>query len=217
MRILSPSTLSVDFGNIERDIKMLERSRAQWLHIDVMDGLFVPNISYGFPVMEAIRRNTTKPLDVHLMIVEPERYIERFVREGAGLITFHLESTDKVQHCIDITRQAGARVAISLKPQTPLSEVEQYLPQLDMVLLMSVEPGFGGQSFIEGTMDRIVELRRMIDAAGLETLIEVDGGISRDNAAQIFEAGADVLVAGNSIFKREDPEQEIAIILDAGL
>ena len=207
--------LSADFGHLERDTKMIDRSAAEWVHIDVMDGVFVPNISFGFPVLKAITEATDKFMDVHLMIVEPEKYVERFAKAGADLVTFHVEATDKVQECIDLVRRSGAKVGVSIKPATPVSAIEHLLPQLDLVLIMSVEPGFGGQSFIEGSTDKVKQLRTMIDSKGLSVLIEIDGGVSRHNAGELFEAGWDVLVAGSAVFKAHDPEEEILAMLDA--
>ena len=214
-RIVSPSMLSADFGHLERDVKMIDRSQAEWFHIDVMDGVFVPNISFGFPVLKAITDATDKFMDVHLMIVEPEKYVERFAKAGADLVTFHLEATSKVQECIDLIRQSGAQVGISIKPATPVEAIEEWLPQLDLVLIMSVEPGFGGQSFIEGSTEKVAALRKMIDQKGLATLIEIDGGVSRHNARELYDAGCDALVAGSAVFKAPDPEAEIVAMLEA--
>ena len=213
-RIVSPSMLSADFGFLSRDTAMIDRSRAEWVHIDVMDGVFVPNISFGFPVMKPIRKATSKFLDVHLMIVEPEKYVARFVEAGADLVTFHLEATDKVEECITLIREAGAKVGISIKPHTPVESLREWLPKVDLVLVMSVEPGFGGQSFIPYSIDKIRELRALATELGLETIIEVDGGISSKNAREVFDAGAEVVVAGSAVFKAEDPEQEIIKILN---
>lgn len=207
--------LSADFGHLERDTRMIDRSAAEWVHIDVMDGVFVPNISFGFPVLKAIRKATSKFLDVHLMIVEPEKYVERFVEAGSDLVTFHLEATHDPAGCIDRIRRAGARVGISIKPATPVEALREWLPKVDLVLVMSVEPGFGGQSFIEGSIDKIRELRALCRELGLDTVIEVDGGISARNAHEVFEAGAEVLVAGSAVFKAADPEAEIRRILGA--
>ena len=214
-RIVSPSMLSADFGHLERDTRMIDRSAAEWVHIDVMDGVFVPNISFGFPVLKAITAATQKFMDVHLMIVEPEKYVERFVQAGADLVTFHLEATKDVQGCIDLIRHSGAKVGVSIKPATPVEAIEEWLPQIDLVLVMSVEPGFGGQSFIEGSAEKVSALRGMIERRGLDVLIEIDGGVSRHNAGALYEAGCDVLVAGSAVFKAPDPEAEILAMLDA--
>ena len=214
-RIIAPSVLSADFGHLERDVKMVEQSAAAWIHVDVMDGLFVPNLSFGFPVLRAIRCAAAKPLDVHLMIVEPERYIARFAHEGADWITFHLEATQDALHCIHLIRESGAKVGVSVKPKTPIEALRPILQEVDMVLVMSVEPGFGGQKFIPESLDRIRALRRMAEELNPTLLIEVDGGISSENAGEVFDAGANVLVAGSSIFKAADPEAEIVNMLKA--
>lgn len=215
MKIVSPSILSADFGNLEKDIRMIDHSVAEWVHIDVMDGVFVPNISFGFPVMKAVRRVTKKTLDVHLMIVEPQRYVKRFAEAGADYITFHLEACQEPRQTIAAIKTAGAKAGVSIKPATPVESVFDYLSELDMVLVMSVEPGFGGQSFISSALDKISALRREIDEKGYMCLIEVDGGISESNAREVFEAGADVIVAGSSVFSAEDPEEMISKILNA--
>ena len=214
-RIISPSMLSADFGNLERDSKMIDRSRAQWFHIDVMDGVFVPNISFGFPVLAAITKTTDKVIDTHLMIIEPEKYVERFVKAGSHYVTFHIEATDKVQECIDLIHAAGAKAGISIKPNTPVEALKEWLPKIELVLIMSVEPGFGGQSFIEGSTQKVAELKALIGELGLDVLIEVDGGISSKNARELYDAGADALVAGSAVFKAPSPEQEIIDILEA--
>jgi len=214
-RIISPSMLSADFGHLDRDTRMIDRSRAEWIHIDVMDGVFVPNISFGFPVLKAIDAASDKFMDVHLMIVEPERYVKRFAEAGADLITFHAEATSDPQACIGMIRQAGVRAGISIKPATPVETIEQWLPMLDLVLVMSVEPGFGGQSFIGGSVEKVKRLRSMIDGGGFSTLIEIDGGVGPDNAGMLFAAGCDVLVAGSAIFRSPDPEATIVNMLEA--
>ncbi len=207
--------LSADFGHLDRDTRMIDRSRAEWIHIDVMDGVFVPNISFGFPVLKAIDAASDKFMDVHLMIVEPERYVKRFAEAGADLITFHAEATSDPQACIGMIRQAGVKAGISIKPATPVETIEQWLPMLDLVLVMSVEPGFGGQSFIGGSVEKVKRLRSMIDGGGFSTLIEIDGGVGPDNAGMLFAAGCDVLVAGSAIFRSPDPEATIVNMLEA--
>ena len=214
-RMIAPSVLAADFGHLERDVQMVDRSEAAWIHVDVMDGCFVPNISFGFPVLRAVRRATQKPLDVHLMIVEPERYIARFAHDGADWITFHLEATEDALHCVHLIRESGAKVGVSIKPKTPVESLRPILGEVDMVLVMSVEPGFGGQKFIPESLDRIRELRTMAEKLNPELLIEVDGGISSENAHLLYEAGANVLVAGSSVFKAADPEAEIRAMLHA--
>ena len=214
-RIISPSMLSADFGNLERDTKMIDRSAAEWVHIDVMDGVFVPNISFGFPVMKPIRKATNKVLDVHLMIVEPEKYVRRFVEAGADYVTFHYEATDDIEGCIKAIREAGAKVGISIKPATDATALTDILSKVDLVLVMSVEPGFGGQSFIDGSLDKIRDLAKMRREQGLDFIIEVDGGISAKNAAEVFNAGAEALVAGSAVFGAADPEAEIINMLKA--
>ena len=214
-RIISPSMLSADFGNLDRDTRMIDRSAAQWIHIDVMDGVFVPNISFGFPVMKPIRKASDKVLDVHLMIVDPEKYVARFAEAGADIVTFHYEATQTPREAIRLIRESGAKVGISIKPKTPVEVLRKLLPEVDLVLVMSVEPGFGGQSFIEGSTDKVRELRKMIDEAGLNVTIEIDGGVSAANARELYEAGCDALVAGSAVFKAADPEAEILKILNA--
>ena len=207
--------LSADFGNLDRDTRMIDRSAAQWIHIDVMDGVFVPNISFGFPVMKPIRKASDKVLDVHLMIVDPEKYVAQFAEAGADIVTFHYEATQTSREAIRLIRESGAKVGISIKPKTPVEVLRELLPEVDLVLVMSVEPGFGGQSFIEGSTDKVRELRKMIDEAGLNVTIEIDGGVSAANARELYEAGCDALVAGSAVFKAADPEAEILKILNA--
>ena len=192
---------------------MLNRSEAEWIHIDVMDGRFVPNISFGFPVLSAIRKITTKVLDTHLMIVEPERYIERFAKAGADLITLHIEATEDLSAAIRQIKACRVKAGVSIKPKTPVSAIVPYLNDLDLVLIMSVEPGFGGQSFIEGSTEKVAELRREIDRCGSQAVIEIDGGITLANAGAQFAAGCDILVAGNTIFGSEDPVRTIHELL----
>jgi ribulose-phosphate 3-epimerase len=214
-RIVAPSILSADFGNLERDTLMLNRSEAEWVHVDVMDGQFVPNISFGFPVLKAVTKVSTKVIDTHLMIVEPIRYVEQFAKAGSDYVTFHLEAASDVKQCIDAIHNAGAKAGISIKPATPVSALEPYIDSVDMVLIMSVEPGFGGQSFIPESLDKARLLRAMIEAHNTECIIEMDGGISADNAAEVFAAGVDAIVAGSAVFNAEEPEAEIVKILNA--
>ena len=206
--------LSADFGHLDRDTRMIDKSAAQWIHIDVMDGVFVPNISFGFPVLKFIRQATTKPLDVHLMIVEPERYVKRFAEAGSDIVTFHYEATNAAHRCIDEIHAAGARAGISIKPATSVEVLRDLLPSLDLVLVMSVEPGFGGQSFIEGSTEKVAELRREIDRCGSQAVIEIDGGITLDNAAEVYAAGCEVLVAGSTVFASPNPEETIHKLLN---
>ena len=212
-RILSPSMLSADFGHLERDTRMIDRSCAEWIHIDVMDGVFVPNISFGFPVLEAIDRVSDKFMDVHLMIIDPQRYVERFVKRGADMVTFHVEAVDDPRACINLIHKAGAKAGISIKPATPVDAIAKLLPELDLALVMSVEPGFGGQSFMPHSVGKVKELRALIDKNGLKTLIQIDGGVDEHNAEMLFAAGCDVLVAGSSIFKSPNPEETMIKML----
>ena len=200
---------------ISLDVVGRLRQPRTWVHIDVMDGVFVPNISFGFPVMKPIRKATSKVLDVHLMIVEPEKYVKRFAEAGADYVTFHYEATSDIQKCIDLTKEAGAKVGISIKPATPASVLREWLPQLDLVLVMSVEPGFGGQSFMPNSIGKCEELDAMKREMGLDTIIEVDGGISSKNAALLFNAGAEAVVAGSAVFGAADPEAEIVNMINA--
>ena len=209
MKMIAPSLLSADFLHLGSDIEMVNRSEADWFHCDIMDGRFVPNISFGIPVVQAISQLAEKPLDVHLMIVEPEKYFEAFVKAGADIITFHYEASTHIHRAVQQLKALGVKAGVVLNPHTPVTVLEDILGDLDLVLLMSVNPGFGGQKFIERTFEKIRKLRAMIDEQDLTTLIEVDGGVNIQNAAALFEAGADVLVAGNAVFKSENPEETI--------
>lgn len=210
--LISPSLLSADFGNLERDIKMLNQSNADWYHLDVMDGVFVPNISFGFPVMEAMAKVATKPLDVHLMIVEPEKYVSQVKALGAKVMNVHQEATIHLHRLLNHIRKEGMMSGVTINPSTPVCMVEDVLEEADIVMLMSVNPGFGGQKFIGHTVDKVRQLREMIDRKNLKTLIEIDGGVCRANARMLVDAGVDVLVAGSAVFKAADPAAEIDIL-----
>ena len=205
-----PSILAADFGNLQRDCEMVNNSQADWFHIDVMDGHFVPNISYGMPVIQAIKKHATKPLDVHLMIEKPERYIEEFAKVGADIITVHYESTIHLHRTLTQIEDAGCKAGVVLNLTTPVSVLEDILPRCYMVLLMSINPGFGGQKFEEITYTKVRKLRKMANEQGLNTHIEIDGGVSTANARKLLDAGADVLVAGSFVFKSDNPTQTIA-------
>ena len=209
MKRIAPSILSADFGNLRQDLEMINRSEADWLHVDVMDGVFVPNISFGFPLMVPMRKYCTKPLDVHLMIVHPEKYVERFCDAGAYSVGFHLEAVEDPLPILELIKAKGVRTCLTINPDIDVKRLVPYLDKVDMVLLMSVFAGFGGQKFIPETMDKIRFIRQEIDRRGLKTLVEIDGGVNTENAQALFEAGADVLVAGSAVFGAEDPEEAI--------
>jgi ribulose-phosphate 3-epimerase len=203
--LIAPSLLSADFGNISGEIEMLNRSRADWIHLDIMDGNFVPNISFGFPVIEHIKKLTLLPLDVHLMIAQPERYIERFRASGADILTVHFEACTHLHRTIQKIKSEGMKAGVSLNPHTPVSLLEDIICDTDMVLIMSVNPGFGGQKFIENTYWKIRHLKKLIVEKQSDALIEVDGGVDLSNAGKLIDAGANVLVAGYSVFASADP------------
>lgn len=203
--LISPSILSADFGHLDATIDLINKSEADWFHVDVMDGVFVPNISFGFPVMEALQRKATKPLDVHLMIEGPERYIERFRAAGAHVITVHYEACKHLHRVVHQIKETGALAGVALNPHTPVSLLADILPDLDLVLIMSVNPGFGGQKFIYQTIPKVTQLKQMAMERNLYPYIEVDGGIGPQNAERILQAGANVLVAGNAVLSAEDP------------
>lgn len=207
--IVAPSMLSADFGNLERDLDMINTSNADWLHVDIMDGVFVPNISFGFPVLKYVQKLCTKPLDVHLMIVEPAKFINEFKEHGAQTLTIHYEACTHLHRTLQEIRALGMKAGVSLNPHTPVHLLEEILEEADMVLIMSVNPGFGGQSFIENSLRKISRLKDMIIQKNYKTLIEVDGGVNEKNAKKLIEAGTDVLVAGNAVFKAENPHEAI--------
>ena len=213
-RIISPSFLSADFLNLERDVRMINDSRAEWLHLDIMDGVFVPNISYGFPVVKAIRSATDKVLDVHLMIVQPERYIDAFADAGVDFLTVHAEASTHLHRTIQAIKARGMKAGVALNPHTPLCSVEEILNDVDMVLIMSVNPGYGGQKFIDNSFSKIVRLKEMMMDHGSEAMIQVDGGVTLQNAARLFDSGCDVLVAGNTVFGSSDPKRTIDELLN---
>jgi ribulose-phosphate 3-epimerase len=212
MPIIAPSLLSANFLNLEADCKMLNESSADWFHLDVMDGRFVPNISFGIPVIEHIRKATTKVCDVHLMILEPERYAEAFKAAGADVLTVHVEACTHLHRNIQEIKSLGMKAGVAVNPHTPVSQLYDILGDIDLVCLMSVNPGFGGQKFIPRTLDKIRELRYTIDDAGLDVLIEIDGGVTLENAQGIIDAGAHVLVAGNTVFRAKDPKATISAL-----
>ena len=207
--IIAPSILAADFANLQRDIEMINRSEADWFHIDIMDGVFVPNISFGMPVLRDIVKHATKFIDVHLMIIDPDRYIETFAALGANMLTVHYEACTHLHRTLQAIKGAGMQAGVALNPHTNVSLLEDVINDIDLICVMSVNPGFGGQSFIENTYSKVEQLKTLIDRKGAKTRIEIDGGVTDKNAAQLIAAGADVLVAGSYVFKSENPEQAI--------
>lgn len=211
-KIISPSLLAANFGKLDEACQMINNSDAEWLHIDVMDGVFVPNISFGFPVMEAVKKASTKPLDVHLMIVHPEKYVERFVDAGAFSVGFHLEAVENPRPILKLIRDKGAKTCLTINPDIPVELLYPYLEEIDMALLMSVFAGYGGQKFIPETYQKLDALRNEIDKRNLSTLIQIDGGVNVNNAPELFKRGADSLVAGSAVFSAEDPIKTIKMM-----
>ena len=207
--LIAPSVLAADFANLKRDIEMINNSDADWFHIDIMDGVFVPNISFGMPVLRDIAKHATKTIDVHLMIVDPDRYISTFKNLGADILTVHYEACTHLHRTLQAIKAQGMKAGVALNPHTNISLLEDTIQDIDLVCLMSVNPGFGGQSFIENTYDKVIALKELITQKGASTIIEIDGGVTSKNAKQLADAGADVLVAGSYVFKSEDPTKTI--------
>ena len=208
--IIAPSILSADFGNLQHDIEMINQSDADWFHVDVMDGVFVPNISFGFPVMAAVKKHATKPLDVHLMIVEPDKFIPEFAEAGADRITVHYEACTHLHRTIQLIKSSGCKAGVALNPHTPVSLLQDVIEDLDLVLIMSVNPGFGGQAFIHNTYKKIKDLKLLIQGVNEALIMEVDGGVSLQNIVTLVSAGATAFVAGNAIFATDNPTETIA-------
>jgi ribulose-phosphate 3-epimerase len=211
-KIIAPSMLACNFGKLEEEIDLVNKSEAGWFHIDVMDGVFVPNISFGTPVMEIFKKHARKTLDVHLMIVNPERYVQKFAELGSEILTVHLEASTHLHRTVENIKNNGMKSGVAINPHTPVSSLNAIITDIDLVCLMSVNPGFGGQSFIENTYKKVEELRNLIEKTNSRALIEVDGGVNKENAKQLFDSGANVLVAGSSVFKSEDPISTISYL-----
>ncbi len=209
MTMVSPSLLSADFANLQRDLEMLNDSQCDWFHLDVMDGVFVPNISFGFPVMEAMAKYAKKPLDVHLMIVQPEKFVKEVKKLGAQVMNVHYEACTHLHRVVQQIKAEGMMAGVTLNPHTPVSVLEEIAPELDLVMLMSVNPGFGGQKFITSAVEKTKKLRELLDRTGSKALIEIDGGVNRETGRLLVDAGADVLVAGSAVFNAPSPQEEI--------
>ena len=212
--LIAPSILAADFGNLQSEVEMVNESKAQWFHIDIMDGVFVPNISFGFPVLKQIQKHAKKPLDVHLMIVNPDQFIQKFADYGAEILTVHIEACDHLHRTVQAIHAAGMKAGVALNPHTNISLLEDIIADIDLVCLMSVNPGFGGQKFIENTYKKVKKLRKMIAESGSKALIEIDGGVNSETAPKLLEAGADVLVAGSYVFSAQDPKGTIAGLVE---
>lgn len=209
---IAPSILAADFANLERDTKMINSSEADWFHIDIMDGVFVPNISFGMPVLAAIQKHAKKPLDVHLMIIDPDRYIETFAELGAAVLTVHYEACDHLHRTLQKIKSCGMKAGVALNPHTPIASLNSIIQDIDLVCIMSVNPGFGGQSFIENTFEKVKELKKFINQHNSDCLIEIDGGVTNINYSELIACGADVLVAGSYVFKAENPAENIKLL-----
>ena len=209
---IAPSILAADFANLERDTKMINSSEADWFHIDIMDGVFVPNISFGMPVLAAIQKHAKKPLDVHLMIVDPDRYIETFAGLGAAVLTVHYEACDHLHRTLQKIKSCGMKAGVALNPHTPIASLNSIIQDIDLVCIMSVNPGFGGQSFIENTFEKVKELKKLINQHNSDCLIEIDGGVTNTNYSELIACGTDILVAGSYVFKAENPAENIKLL-----
>lgn len=214
MPIIAPSILAADFANLEREVNMINESQADWIHVDVMDGVFVPNISFGIPVIEAINRHAKKPLDVHLMIIQPERYVETFHKAGAAILTVHLEASKHLHRTLQQIKATGMKAGVAINPHTSVSLLKDTIADIDLVCMMSVNPGFGGQKFIENTYRKVAELKLLIESQQSKAHIEIDGGVNQQNAKPLLDAGADVLVAGNFVFSSANPKEVIQRLKD---
>lgn len=212
MHLVAPSVLSADFSNLQKDIELINNSEADWFHVDVMDGVFVPNISFGFPVIKAIKKFARKPLDVHLMIVQPERYVKAFREAGADNLSVHIEASVHLHRTIQMIKAEGMKAGVAINPHTPVASLSDIITEIDLVCMMSVNPGFGGQKFIEHTYSKIQQLKELIEKSNAKTLIEIDGGVDLNNYRKLIDTGADVLVAGNTVFSSSDPSGTIAVL-----